>query len=54
MLLIAKKRNKLEFEGSYKVAMQEYVEAILYYQYVFYNIYVMDHGHGHGHARPWP
>ncbi len=32
--LIAKKSVKLKFEGSYKVAIQEYVEAVLYYNFV--------------------
>jgi translin len=31
---IAKHNNKLAYEGSYKVAIQEYVEAILYYNFV--------------------
>tara|TARA_Y100000310_G_scaffold124700_1_gene123390 strand:- start:15223 stop:15780 length:558 start_codon:yes stop_codon:yes gene_type:complete len=31
---IAKKNSKLQFEGSYKVAIQEYVEAILYYNFI--------------------
>jgi translin len=31
---IAKKNTKLQFEGSYKVAIQEYVEAILYYNFI--------------------
>lgn len=31
---IAKKKKKLIFEGSYKVAVQEYVEAVLYYHFV--------------------
>ncbi len=31
---IASKKKKLEFEGSYKIAIQEYVEAILYYNFV--------------------
>ena len=32
--LITKKRSKLLYEGSYKIAVQEYVEAILYYNFV--------------------
>jgi translin len=32
--LIAKNSPKLVFEGSYKIAIQEYVEAILYYNFV--------------------
>ncbi|HIJ12001.1 TPA: hypothetical protein HA278_08135 [Candidatus Woesearchaeota archaeon] len=32
--IISKKSAKLQFEGSYKVAIQEYVEAILYFNYV--------------------
>jgi translin len=32
--LIAKHNNRLPYEGSYKVAVQEYVEAILYYNFV--------------------
>ncbi|MBT4539814.1 hypothetical protein HOC32_06000 [Candidatus Woesearchaeota archaeon] len=32
--LLAKKKKKLPFEGSFKVAIQEYVEAVLYYQFV--------------------
>ena len=31
---IAKKSKGLMFEGSYKIAIQEYVEAILYYNFV--------------------
>lgn len=31
---IAQRRRKLIYEGSYKVAIQEYVEAILYYHFV--------------------
>ncbi len=31
---IAKKNHRLECEGSYKVAVQEYVEAALYYSFV--------------------
>ncbi len=31
---IAKKSTKLSFEGSFKMAVQEYVEAILYYNFV--------------------
>ena len=31
---IAAKKKKLRFEGSYKVAVQEYVEAVLYYTFV--------------------
>ena len=31
---IAKKNSKLQFEGSYKVAIQEYVEAVLYYNFI--------------------
>ncbi|MBU0470584.1 MAG: hypothetical protein KKA62_05270 [Nanoarchaeota archaeon] len=31
---IAKKDNKLAYEGSYKVAIQEYVEALLFYHFV--------------------
>ena len=31
---IAAKKDKLKFEGSYKVAVQEYVEALLYYYFV--------------------
>ncbi len=31
---IAKKHPKLEFEGSYKVAMQEYAEAVIYYNFI--------------------
>ena len=31
---IAKKSKKLIFEGSYKVAIQEYVEGVLYYNFV--------------------
>lgn len=31
---IAAHSNKMVYEGSYKIAIQEYVEAILYYQYV--------------------
>jgi len=31
---IANKNNKLAFEGSYKVAIQEYAEAVLYYNFV--------------------
>jgi translin len=32
--LIAQQKKKLEFEGSYKVAIQEYAEAVLYYNFV--------------------
>ena len=32
--LITKHSQKLLFEGSYKVAIQEYVEAILYYNFI--------------------
>jgi translin len=32
--VIAVKQPKLVFEGSYKIAMQEYAEAILYYNFV--------------------
>jgi len=31
---ISKHSNKMEYEGSYKVAIQEYVEAILFYNFV--------------------
>jgi translin len=31
---ISKHSNKMESEGSYKVAIQEYVEAVLYYEFV--------------------
>jgi len=31
---IAKHSSKMRYEGSYKVAIQEYVEAILYYEFV--------------------
>ena len=31
---IAQKSAKLKFEGSYKVAIQEYVEGVLYYHFV--------------------
>ncbi len=31
---IAKHNNKLVYEGSYKVAIQEYVEAILFYNFI--------------------
>ncbi len=31
---IAKHSNKMAYEGSYKIAVQEYVEAILYYHFV--------------------
>jgi len=31
---IAFKKKKLIFEGSYKIAVQEYVEAVLYYNFV--------------------
>lgn len=31
---IACRKNKLVFEGSYKIAAQEYVEAVLYYNFV--------------------
>ena len=31
---IAKHSNKMAYEGSYKIAVQEYVEAILYYNFV--------------------
>ena len=31
---IAKLNQKLSYEGSYKVAIQEYVEAVLYYNFV--------------------
>jgi translin len=31
---IAKHSNKMPYEGSYKVAIQEYVEAILYYNFI--------------------
>ncbi|MFH1829037.1 MAG: hypothetical protein ABH824_07290 [Nanoarchaeota archaeon] len=32
--IIAKHSNKMNYEGSYKIAMQEYAEAILYYNFV--------------------
>jgi len=31
---LAQKNKKLQFEGSYKVAIQEYVEAVLYYEFI--------------------
>ena len=31
---IARHSNKMAYEGSYKIAVQEYVEAILYYNFV--------------------
>lgn len=31
---ISKHSNKMEYEGSYKVAIQEYVEALLFYNFV--------------------
>ena len=32
--VLVKKHKGLQFEGSYKVALQEYVEALLYFNYV--------------------
>ena len=32
--LIAKHSQKMAFEGSYKIAVQEYVEAVLYYEFI--------------------